>query len=79
MSADSSELGRGLTDLEPVDKLGKIRIDDGHMVLAFGRNKGRHLSEVQFEDPRYIQWLLSPKGIEDEEARARVKAYLAEL
>ena len=79
VSADSSELGRGLTDLEPVDKLGKIRIDDGHMVLAFGRNKGRHLSEVQFEDPRYIQWLLSPKGIEDEEARARVKAYLAEL
>ena len=76
VASDSSELGRGLGDLEPVDSLGKIRIDDGHMVLAFGRHKGRHLSEVQCEDPRYIHWLLSPKGIEDEEAREKVKVYL---
>jgi hypothetical protein len=46
------------------------------MVLAFGRHKGRHLSEVQAEDPRYIHWLLSPKGIEDVEAREKVKVYL---
>lgn len=78
-SPDSSDLGRGLTDLDPVDSLGKIRIDDGHMVLAFGRHKGRHLSEVQNEDPRYIQWLLSPKGIEDDSARDRVRTYLANL
>jgi hypothetical protein len=34
------------------------------------------LSEVQAEDPRYIHWLLSPKGIEDVEAREKVKVYL---
>jgi hypothetical protein len=79
VSAESSDLGRGLSDLTPVDALGKIRIDDGHMVLAFGRHKGRHLREVQFEDPRYIQWLLSPKGIEDDDARQQVKAYLEQV
>tara|TARA_B100001564_G_scaffold332876_2_gene320145 strand:+ start:2124 stop:2987 length:864 start_codon:yes stop_codon:yes gene_type:complete len=79
VASESTDLGRGLADLEPVDALGKIRIDDGHMVLAFGRHKGRHLSEVQFEDPRYIQWLLSPKGIEDESAREQVKAYLDQV
>ena len=79
VDAESSDLGRGLSDLTPVDALGKIRIDDGHMVLAFGRHKGRHLSEVQFEDPRYIQWLLSPKGIEDDDARQQVKAYLEQV
>ena len=79
VASESTDLGRGLADLEPVDALGKIRIDDGHMVLAFGRHKGRHLSEVQFEDPRYIQWLLSPKGIEDESAREQVKVYLDQV
>jgi len=34
---------------------------------------------VQFEDPRYIQWLLSPKGIEDDDAREQVKAYLDQV
>ena len=76
VASDACEVGRGLGELEPVDSLGKIRIDGGHMVRAFGRHKGRHLSEVQAEDPRYIHWLLSPKGIEDVEAREKVKVYL---
>jgi len=73
---EDSNLGRGLEDLEMLDTLGKIRIDDGHYVLAFGRHKGRHLSEIQNTDPRYIAWLLSPKGIEDENAREEIRKYL---
>lgn len=70
---DESNLGRGLEDLDMLDSLGKIRIDDGHYVLAFGRHKGRHVSEIQNLDPKYISWLLSPKGIEDEDAREAIR------
>ncbi len=73
---EDSMLGRGLDDLETLDSLGKIRINDGHYVLAFGRHKGRHVSEIQNIDPKYILWLLSPKGIEDEEAREAIREYL---
>ena len=73
---EDSNLGRGLGDLEMLDSLGKIRIDDGHYILAFGRHKGRHISEVQNIDPKYILWLLSPKGIEDEEAKEEIRKYL---
>ncbi len=71
--SEESNLGRGLEDLEMLDSLGKIRIDDGHYVLAFGRHKGRHVSEIQNIDPKYISWLLSPKGIEDEDAREALR------
>ncbi|MBT04424.1 MAG: hypothetical protein CMA92_01460 [Euryarchaeota archaeon] len=73
---EDSNLGRGLEDLEMLDSLGKIRINDGHYVLAFGRHRGRHISEIQKIDPKYISWLLSPKGIEDEEAREEIRKYL---
>ena len=73
---EDSNLGRGLEDLEMLDSLGKIRINDGHYVLAFGRHRGRHISEIQKIDPNYISWLLSPKGIEDEEAREEIRKYL---
>ena len=63
-------------NLETLDSLGKIRINDGHYVLAFGRHKGRHISEIQNIDPKYISWLLSPKGIEDEDAREAIREYL---
>ncbi len=74
--SEESNLGRGLEDLEMLDSLGKIRIDDGHYVLAFGRHKGRHVSEIQNIDPKYISWLLSPKGIEDEDAREALRESL---
>jgi len=70
---DESNLGRSIEDLDMLDSLGKIRIDDGHYVLAFGRHKGRHVSEIQNIDPKYISWLLSPKGIEDEDAREALR------
>jgi DNA polymerase-3 subunit epsilon len=74
---DESNLGRGLTDLEMLDSLGKIRIDSGHYVLAFGRHKGRHVSDIKSIDPQYISWLLSPKGIDDDEAREVLRKYLS--
>ena len=76
ISSDASQLGRGLGDLEPVDQIGKIRKDGDQMILAFGRHRGRDILEVQAEDPRYIHWLLSAKGIEDEAARELVREYL---
>jgi hypothetical protein len=46
------------------------------MVLAVGRHRGRHLEELNALDPRYLQWLLSPNGIEDVDAINEIKAYL---
>ena len=66
-----------MNDLEMLDSLGKIRIDDGHYIIAFGRHRGSHLLEVKQVDPRYINWLLSPSGIEDEDARNILKEYLS--
>lgn len=77
ITADDSKLGRGLNDLEMLDSLGKIRIDDGHYVVAFGRHRGRHLTEVAELDPSYINWLLSPSGIEDEDARRKLREFLS--
>lgn len=74
---DDSNLGRGLNDLEMLDPLGKIRIDDGHYIVAFGRHRGRHLSEVAQLDPSYINWLLSPSGIEDENTREILRNFLS--
>ena len=62
--------------MEVVDSIGKIRKDGQQMILAFGRHKGRDVQEVYNEDPRYIKWLLSPKGIEDENGRGKVRDYL---
>ena len=76
-NSDDSNLGRGLNDLEMLDSLGKIRIDDGHYIVAFGRHRGRHLTEAAQIDPSYINWLLSPSGIEDEEARKTIKEFLS--
>jgi hypothetical protein len=60
-----------------LDSLGKIRIDDGHYIIAFGRHRGTHLAEVAKIDPSYINWLLSPSGIEDEDARKTIREFLS--
>ena len=73
---DASELGRGLDDLPPVDSMGKVREDGEELVLAFGRHRGRYLREVEANDPSYIGWLLSPKGIDCTETQERIKAHL---
>ena len=56
-----------------LDSLGKIRVDGEHYILAFGRHRGRSVGEVKKLDPGYLNWLLSPSGIEDEEARETLK------
>ena len=66
---DESELGRALTDLESLDKNGRIRIDEGVYIVAFGRHRGKDLQSIEREDPRYVDWLISANGIEDEAAR----------
>ncbi len=73
---DATELGRGLDDLAPVDAMGKIREDGGELVLAFGRHRGRYVREVQTNDPSYIGWLLSPKGLDCPDTQAKIKAHL---
>jgi hypothetical protein len=73
---DASELGPGLNDLEPLDALGKIRLDGDEMVISFGRHRGRYLSEIQANDPSYIAWLLSPSGLECEESKERISEHL---
>ena len=66
---DESELGRALTALESLDKNGRIRIDEGAYILAFGRHRGKDLQSIEREDPRYVDWLISANGIEDDAAR----------
>ena len=66
---DESELGRALTDLESLDKNGRIRIDEGAYIVAFGRHRGKDLQSIEREDPRYVDWLISVNGIEDDAAR----------
>lgn len=66
---DESDLGRALTDLESLDKNGRIRIDEGAFIVAFGRHRGKDLQTIEREDPRYVDWLISANGIEDESAR----------
>ena len=73
---DATELGRGLEDLIPVDSMGKVREDGDELVLAFGRHRGRYLSEVQANDPSYIGWLLSSNGLDCETTKLRIKAHL---
>ena len=74
---DASDLGRGINALECVDELGKIRRDGEHLIIAFGRNKGRSVGEVEADDPAYIDWMLSPNGITDEIARLAIKEVIA--
>ena len=76
---DESELGRSLGDLEPFDQKGRIRLDEGVYIVAFGRHRGTDLVTVAKEDPRYLDWLLSPNGIEDDSARSKLKDYISSI
>lgn len=76
---DESQLGRALTDLQPFDSEGKIRIDEGSYIIAFGRHRGKEIKNIQEEDPRYIDWLLSSNGINDENARGALRDYISNI
>jgi len=75
----SESLGPGLNDLEPVDREGRIRRDGESLVLAFGRHRASTLKMVQKTDPGYINWLISPASLLDEDAREEVKIHVSNL
>ena len=79
VNKEESELGRALGDLEALDQQGRIRIDDGVYIVAFGRHKGTDLVTIAKEDPRYLDWLLSNNGIEDQEARKKLKEFISSV
>ena len=76
---DESELGRSLSDLDSLDKNGRIKIEDGIYIVAFGRHRGKDLQTIENEDPRYVDWLTSPKGVEDDDAREILKDFISSI
>ena len=69
----------GSSDLESLDQKGRVRIDDGNFIVAFGRHRGKDIVTINKEDPRYVDWLLSPKGIEDDKARSTLKEFILSI
>ena len=76
---DESELGRALSDLQSLDNNGRIKIDGEAYILAFGRHRGKDLLAVEREDPQYVNWLTSPKGIEDGFARQKILELISSI
>ena len=76
---DESELGRALTDLDSLDKNGRIRINEGAYIVAFGRHRGKDLQSIEREDPLYVDWSISPNGIEDDSARETLRQLVSSI
>ena len=57
-----------------VDRGGKFVLREGEVVFAFGKQKGRALSEVARKQPDYLEWILKQDFPED--ARSLVLAAL---
>ena len=76
---DESELGRALSDLESLDKNGRSRIDEGVYIVAFRRHRGKDLQSVERADPRYVDWLISANGIEDDAAREILRELVSSI
>ena len=56
------------TCLTEVDLAGRLRREDGQIVLAFGKYRGQPLSEVARADPDYLHWLTTQDCLPDFEA-----------
>jgi len=54
---------------ERTKKLPPERKAAGKYVLRFGQHKGQTLSQVQVENPGYIDWILAYDGFDNVEAR----------
>ena len=76
---EESDLGRSLSDLDSLDKNGRVKIDEGIYIIAFGRHRGKDLKTIENEDPRYVDWLLSPKGVEDDDAREILRDFISSI
>ena len=48
-----------------VDLAGRLREQDGQLVLTFGKHAGRTLSELAHEQPDYLRWLLTQDFLPD--------------
>ena len=51
----------------------------GAIIVAFGRHRGKDLKTIFNEDPRYVDWLLSPNGVEDSNAREKMRDFISEF
>ena len=49
---DGNGFGRSLSDLQSLDKHGRIRIEDGVYILGFGRHRGTDIITVLKQDPK---------------------------
>ncbi len=77
--SDESDLGRALSDLQSLDNNGRIKIDGDTYILAFGRHRGKDIQTVEREDRQYVNWLTSPKGIEDDTARQIILEFISSI
>jgi len=77
-SKENDLLGPSLDDLETIDPEGKLRLDEnGNIILAFGRYKGRSLIEVKRIDRAYVGWIQSPaSGFSDDDIN-KIKSHLS--
>lgn len=67
----AERLGPSIDDLPVIDgSQGWMRSTTDGIVIARGRNRGRTISEIEQIDVAYLQWLASPSGPLDEDARA---------
>jgi DNA polymerase-3 subunit epsilon len=63
-----AELHARFTD---VDLMGRLKRQNGEVVLAFGKYTGRPLAEVASDDPGYLRWLLDQDFLPDFQAIVR--------
>ena len=77
--SDESELGRALSDLNSLDSNGRIKIDEGVYIVAFGRHRGKDIQTIEREDPGYNDWLTSPNGVEDDSAREILREFILSI
>jgi DNA polymerase-3 subunit epsilon len=53
------------TSLAEVDVAGRLRLQDGEVVFAFGKHNREALREVAQNDPEYLRWLLTQDFLPD--------------
>jgi len=72
---DAERLGPRIEDLPVIEgSQGWLRNTADGIIIARGRNRGRTISEIENIDVEYLQWLTSPSGPLDEEARVTLQA-----
>lgn len=60
-------LDKALRHPEAVDRLGKLRLMDGEVAVAFGRHRNRTLKYLAREEPDYLRWMIDNAVVPDAE------------